>query len=74
MDIDFIGKIAAGRGVSPGQVEKEFIATEHPSSLIKRLATVEEMANLSVYLASGQASATTGAAVRMDGGVVRSAF
>ncbi len=71
---EFIGKIAEGRGVSAEQVEKEFIATERPSSLIKRLATVEEVANLSVYLASEQASATTGAAVRVDGGVVRSAF
>jgi NAD(P)-dependent dehydrogenase (short-subunit alcohol dehydrogenase family) len=40
--------------------------------LIKRLATVEEVANLCVYLASEQASATTGAAMRVDGGVVRS--
>ena len=69
---EFIAKIAAGRGVPPEQVEREFIATERPSSLIKRLATVEEVASLSVYLASEQASATTGAAVRVDGGVVRS--
>ena len=69
---EFIGKIAAGRGVPAAQVEQEFIATERPSSLIKRLATVEEVASLSVYLASEQASATTGAAVRVDGGVVRS--
>ncbi|HEX5307322.1 MAG TPA: SDR family oxidoreductase [Dyella sp.] len=69
---DFIGKIATGRGVPAEQVEREFIATERPSSLIKRLATVEEVASLSVYLASEQASATTGAAVRVDGGVVRS--
>lgn len=69
---EFIGKIAEGRGVPAEQVEKEFIATERPSSLIKRLATVDEVANLAVYLASEQASATTGAAVRVDGGVVRS--
>ena len=69
---EFIAKIAAGRGVPAEQVEHEFIATERPSSLIKRLATVEEVASLSVYLASEQASATTGAAVRVDGGVVRS--
>ena len=68
----FIGKIAADRGVSAEQVEKEFIATERPSSLIKRLSTVDEVANLAVYLASEQASATTGAAMRVDGGVVRS--
>jgi NAD(P)-dependent dehydrogenase (short-subunit alcohol dehydrogenase family) len=69
---EFIGKLAADRGMSAEQVEKEFIANERPSSLIKRLATVEEVASLSVYLASEQASATTGAAVRVDGGVVRS--
>ncbi len=54
------------------KVEQAFIATERPSTLIKRLATVDEVANLSVYLASEQASATTGAAMRVDGGVVRS--
>jgi enoyl-[acyl-carrier-protein] reductase (NADH) len=54
------------------QVERDFIQTHRPTSLIKRLATVEEVANLAVYLASEQASATTGAAVRVDGGVVRS--
>jgi NAD(P)-dependent dehydrogenase (short-subunit alcohol dehydrogenase family) len=69
---DFFGKIAAEQGVSLGQVESDFIATHRPTSLIKRLATVEEVANLCVYLASEQASATTGAAVRVDGGVVRS--
>jgi NAD(P)-dependent dehydrogenase (short-subunit alcohol dehydrogenase family) len=69
---DFFAKIAAEQGVSQDQVERDFIATHRPSSLIKRLATVDEVANLCVYLASEQASATTGAAVRVDGGVVRS--
>lgn len=69
---DFFGKIAADKGVSQEEVERDFIATHRPSSLIKRLATTEEVANLCVYLASEQASATTGAAVRVDGGVVRS--
>ena len=69
---EFMEKIAASRGVPAAQVEQEFIATERPSSLIKRLATVEEVASLAVYLASEQASATTGAAMRVDGGVVRS--
>lgn len=69
---EFFGKIAAERGVPQAQVEQEFIATHRPTSLIKRLASVDEVANLSVYLASEQASATTGAAVRVDGGVVRS--
>lgn len=69
---DFFGKIAAEQGVSQAEVERDFIQTHRPSSLIKRLATVEEVANLAVYLASEQASATTGAAMRVDGGVVRS--
>jgi NAD(P)-dependent dehydrogenase (short-subunit alcohol dehydrogenase family) len=69
---DFFGKIAAEKGISQAEVERDFIATHRPTSLIKRLATVNEVANLSVYLASEQASVTTGAAVRVDGGVVRS--
>jgi len=69
---DFFAKIAKEQGVSQEQVERDFIKTHRPSSLIQRLATVEEVANLSVYLASEQASATNGAAMRVDGGVVRS--
>lgn len=69
---DFFGKIASEKGIALAEVERDFIATHRPSSLIKRLATVDEVAAMSVYLASEQASATTGAAVRVDGGVVRS--
>ncbi|WP_243047321.1 SDR family oxidoreductase [Dyella sp. RRB7] len=69
---EFFGKIATEQGVTQAEVERDFIQTHRPTSLIKRLATVEEVANLSVYLASEQASATTGAAMRVDGGVVRS--
>lgn len=71
---EFFGKIATERGVPQAQVEQEFIATHRLFSLIKRLASVDEVASLSGYLASGQASATTGAAMRVDGGVGRSAF
>lgn len=69
---EFFGKIAAEQGIAQSEVERDFIATHRPTSLIQRLATVDEVASLSVYLASEQASATTGAAVRVDGGVVRS--
>lgn len=69
---DFFGKMAKDAGVSEAEMEKEFIAKHRPTSLIKRLATVEEVANLVVYICSPQASATTGAALRVDGGVVRS--
>ena len=50
---------------------RAFIAEHRPTSLLGRPATPEEVANMVVYLASDQASATTGAAVPVDGGVVR---
>jgi NAD(P)-dependent dehydrogenase (short-subunit alcohol dehydrogenase family) len=68
----FIGGMAAQKGVSEAQVEKEFFETIRPTSLIKRFATTEEVASLVVYMASERSSATTGAALRVDGGVVRS--
>lgn len=51
-----------------------FIERERPTSLLRRLIDPEEVANLAVYLASEQASATTGSALRVDGGVVRAAI
>lgn len=69
---DFFGKIAKDQGKSLEEVERDFIQTHRPTSLIKRLLSVEEVANVSVYLASEQASGTTGAAIRVDGGVTRS--
>lgn len=52
----------------------EFVATHRSSSIIQRVATVEEVANMILYVSSAQASATTGAALRVDGGVVESIF
>lgn len=69
---DFFGKMAKDAGISQAQMEKDFIAQHRPTSIIRRLATVEEVANMVVYICSEQASATTGAALRVDGGVVRS--
>jgi len=63
---------AGERGISQDQAEQEFLKTMRPTSLIQRFATVEEVANIVVYTCSHQASATTGAALRVDGGVVRS--
>jgi NAD(P)-dependent dehydrogenase (short-subunit alcohol dehydrogenase family) len=68
----FVGDLAAQRGVDQAQVEKEFFESVRPSSLIKRFATTEEVASMVVYLAGEQSSATTGSALRVDGGVVRS--
>jgi enoyl-[acyl-carrier-protein] reductase (NADH) len=47
-----------------------FVKAHRPSSIIQRAATSEEVANLVIYTCSPQASATTGAALRVDGGVV----
>jgi NAD(P)-dependent dehydrogenase (short-subunit alcohol dehydrogenase family) len=69
---DFVRQLAAGRGISFEQMERDFFATARPSSLLGRFATTDEIANVIVYLASTAASATNGAAVRVDGGVVRS--
>lgn len=70
----FLDKIGRDRGVDPATVEREFFEKVRPTSLIKRFATVEEVATMAVYLSSPLASATTGAAVRVDGGVVRAAI
>jgi len=56
------------------EFEKEFFANVRPSSLLKRLATTEEVANLVVYVCSPLSSATNGAALRVDGGVIRACF
>jgi NAD(P)-dependent dehydrogenase (short-subunit alcohol dehydrogenase family) len=48
-----------------------FVKQHRPTSLLQRFATTEEVANMVVYVASTQASATNGAALRVDGGVVR---
>lgn len=52
------------------ELANEMVKIEYPTSIIQRVATVEEVANMVVYLASPQASATTGAALRVDGGVI----
>ncbi|MBN3906781.1 MAG: SDR family oxidoreductase [Nostoc sp. NMS1] len=69
---DFITNLAKERGISPDRVEAEFFQNVRPSSLIKRFATNEEVAAIVVYLSSPVASATNGAALRVDGGVIRS--
>jgi len=68
---EFFGRMAAEAGVSQAEMESSFLREHRPSSLLRRLATVEEVANMVIYTCSRQASATNGAALRVDGGVVR---
>jgi NAD(P)-dependent dehydrogenase (short-subunit alcohol dehydrogenase family) len=56
---------------SRSEVESTFIKKLRPTSLIQRFATGEEVASLVTYLASPLASATNGAAVRVEGGLLR---
>jgi NAD(P)-dependent dehydrogenase (short-subunit alcohol dehydrogenase family) len=70
--LGFVESLAASRGVDQATVEREFFTTARPSSILQRFATVDEVAAMIVYVCSAAASATTGAALRVDGGVVRS--
>lgn len=72
--IDFIDTLAQSDGKTFDQVEAEFFAHVRPTSLIKRFATPREVATLVAYVASPLAGATNGAALRVDGGVIKSAF
>ena len=68
----FVKDMAKGQGTDEARVEAEFFRTVRPSSLLKRFATPEEVAAMVVYVCSPRAAATNGAALRVDGGVVRS--
>jgi NAD(P)-dependent dehydrogenase (short-subunit alcohol dehydrogenase family) len=67
----YVKAAAEKQGVTQDVIEQQFLTQMRPTSLIKRFATTQEVANMVVYVCSEQASATTGAAVRVDGGVVR---
>jgi NAD(P)-dependent dehydrogenase (short-subunit alcohol dehydrogenase family) len=69
---EFVAKLSGGKPFE--EFEKEFFATVRPTSLLKRFATTEEVANLVTYVCSPLAAATNGAALRVDGGVVRACF
>lgn len=68
----FLEALAKQAGTSTDDMAKNFVQTHRPSSLIQRFASVQEVANMVVYVCSKEASATNGAALRVDGGVVRS--
>src|SRR5271155_1928501 len=72
--VDFVDALTQGSDKTFDEFENEFFEKVRPTSLIKRFAAPEEVASLVTYIASPLASATTGAALRVDGGVVTSAF
>jgi NAD(P)-dependent dehydrogenase (short-subunit alcohol dehydrogenase family) len=67
----FLQDMAKRDGTDVETMARNFVKQHRPSSLIQRFASVEEVASMVVYVASPQASATNGAALRVDGGVVR---
>jgi NAD(P)-dependent dehydrogenase (short-subunit alcohol dehydrogenase family) len=71
---DFVDALAKEQGKSGAEFEKEFFEHVRPTSLLKRFSSPGEVASLVAYVASPLSSATTGAALRVDGGTVKSAF
>jgi NAD(P)-dependent dehydrogenase (short-subunit alcohol dehydrogenase family) len=69
---DFVEEMAVQKGIGAAEVEKQFFESIRPSSLLKRFASPEEVATLVTYVASPLSSAINGAALRVDGGVIRS--
>jgi NAD(P)-dependent dehydrogenase (short-subunit alcohol dehydrogenase family) len=69
---EFVDQLASSQQTDRKSVEQEFFRTMRPSSLIQRFATPSEVASLVTFLCSPLSSATNGAALRVDGGVVRS--
>ena len=69
---EFVAQISGGQPFE--EFQKEFFKSVRPTSLLKRFASTEEVANLVVYVCSPLSSATNGAALRVDGGVVRACF
>src|SRR6202030_1129283 len=66
----FVKDLARQNGQSVEEAASRFVKEHRPTSLLQRFASVEEIANMVVYVSSKQASATNGAALRVDGGVV----
>jgi NAD(P)-dependent dehydrogenase (short-subunit alcohol dehydrogenase family) len=64
--------MATAKHTDEASIEADFFRNIRPTSLIKRFAAPEEVAAMVVYVCSPLASATNGAALRVDGGVVRS--
>jgi len=71
---EFVDNMATQQGITKAEVEKQFFASVRPTSLLKRFETPEEVAAVVAFIASAQATAINGSAVRAEGGVIRSIF
>ena len=69
---DFVERLAAQKGISAAQVEREFFEQARPSSVLQRFITPAEIAAVAAFVASPLAASINGASLRADGGVVRS--
>ena len=67
----FVKDLAKQHGQSVEEAASQFVKQFRPTSLLQRLASVEEIANMVVYISSKQASATNGAALRAEGGIIQ---
>ncbi|HET7538848.1 MAG TPA: SDR family NAD(P)-dependent oxidoreductase [Polyangiaceae bacterium] len=68
---DFVSGLAAQQGKSAADVERDFFKHARPTSLLQRFESPDEIAALTAFIASPRASGVNGAALRVDGGVVR---
>jgi len=70
----FIEKLAKHDNVTVEQAEKSFFQKARPTSLLQRFASIDEIANMVTYISSPLASATNGASIRVDGGVLKTIY
>ena len=68
----FVADIAKSKNTTVEAIEKDFFRTARPGSLLQRFATTDEVAAMVAFIASPRSSATNGAALRVEGGVLRS--
>ncbi len=69
---NFVDHLAQEQSTDRTMIEREFFRTMRPTSLLRRFATPQEVAALVTFVASPLSAATNGAALRVDGGVIRS--
>jgi NAD(P)-dependent dehydrogenase (short-subunit alcohol dehydrogenase family) len=68
--VEFLRSVASNPSAPAAEIEAEFFAKSRPSSLLQRMVEAEEVANMVTYLASPLSSATNGAALRVEGGII----